>query len=82
MADFVVILSKIGRSETQLAKAVDAIGDSGFEMLIEHWPLRDGFQADLDAGRAGREARNAHLRDAAETLENAIFARLERAKPR
>ena len=24
----------------------------------EQWPLRDGFQADLDAGRAGREARN------------------------
>jgi chromosome partitioning protein len=78
----VVILSKIGRSDVQLAKAVETIGDSGFELFAEHWPLRDGFQADLDAGRAGREARNPHLREIAEKLENAIFARVEKAKAR
>src|SRR5271154_1047712 len=45
----VLVLSKVGRSGTQLAHAADSIGDSGFELLAEHWPLRDGFQTDLDA---------------------------------
>ena len=48
----------------------------------EHWPLRDGFQADLDAGRAGREARNGHLRELAEKLENEIFERIDKAEAR
>ena len=78
----VIVLSKIGRSEIQLAKAIELIEDSGFELLEEHWPLRDGFQADLDAGRAGRETRNPHLHEIAERLENAIFARIDRAKAR
>ncbi len=64
----VVILSKVGRSEAQFAKAVETIEDAGFELLAEHWPQRDGFQADLDAGRAGREARNPHLREIAERM--------------
>jgi len=71
----VIVLSKVGRSEKQLAGAVAAIEDSGFELLSEHWPLRDGFQADLDAGRAGREAHNPFLREAAERMENALYAR-------
>ena len=54
----VVVLSKVGRSETQFTRAVETIEDAGFELLSEHWPQRDGFQSDLDAGRAGREARN------------------------
>jgi chromosome partitioning protein len=58
----VVVLSKIGRSETQFGRAVEVIEDAGFELLSEHWPQRDGFQSDLDAGRAGREARNPYLR--------------------
>ena len=78
----VVVLSKIGRSETQLQKAVDAVADAGFELLPESWPQRDGFQNDLDAGRAGREARNPQLREAAEKMEAALFARVQRAKPR
>ncbi len=78
----VILLSKIGRSEIQLAKAVDIIKDSGFELFGENWPLRDGFQADLDLGRAGREARNPHLREIAERLERAIFERLEKAEAR
>ena len=77
-----LILSKVGRSETQLAKAIETIEDSGFELLKEHWPLRDGFQADLDSGRAGREARNGHLRELAEKLENEIFARIDKAEAR
>ena len=78
----VMVLSKVGRSETQFAKAVEAIEDAGFELLSEHWPQRDGFQNDLDAGRAGREARNPHLREIAERMEDALFSRAMKAKPR
>jgi chromosome partitioning protein len=78
----VLVLSKVGRSETQLAKATETIAASGFELLDEHWPLRDGFQADLDVGRAGREARNPFLRETAERMEEALFRRVAKAKPR
>ena len=56
--------------------------DAGFELLSEHWPQRDGFQADLDFGRAGREARNPYLREIAERMEEALWARTMKAKPR
>ena len=78
----VVVLSKIGRSEPQLARAAEAIADAGFELLSEQWPLRDGFQADLDAGRAGRETRYPVLREIAERMEEALIARARAAKPR
>jgi chromosome partitioning protein len=78
----VMVLSKVGRSETQFAKAVETIEDAGFELLSEHWPQRDGFQGDLDSGRAGREARNPHLREIAERMEEALWTRVMRAKPR
>jgi chromosome partitioning protein len=78
----VLVLSKVGRSEVQLQKAIETIAESGFELLGEHWPQRDGFQSDLDTGRAGRESRNPHLREAAEKMEAALFARVSRAKPR
>ncbi len=78
----VIVLSKIGRSEAQVAKAIEAIEEAGFELLGEQWPLRDGFQADLDSGRAGRESRNPHLRETAERMEEALFKRAHAAKPR
>ena len=78
----VVVLSKVGRSETQFSRAVETIEDAGFELLSEHWPQRDGFQSDLDAGRAGREARNSYLREIAERMEEALWARTLKAKPR
>ena len=78
----VVVLSKVGRSETQFSRAVETIEDAGFELLAEHWPQRDGFQADLDAGRAGRESRNPHLRDIAERMEEALWGRTMKAKSR
>ncbi len=78
----VMVLSKVGRSETQFAKAVETIEDAGFELLAEHWPQRDGFQTDLDAGRAGRESRNPHLREIAERMEEALWTRTMKAKPR
>ena len=71
----VIVLSKVGRSEKQVANAIAAIDESGFELLAEHWPLRDGFQSELDAGRAGREAHNPHLREMAEKMEQALFRR-------
>jgi len=76
----VVVLSKIGRSETQLDKAIATIEEAGFELLDEQWPLRDGFQADLDAGRAGRETRNPYLRETAERMEDALFKRVSKAR--
>ena len=76
------MLSKVGRSESQLQNAVETIETAGFELLAEHWPQRDGFQIDLDTGRAGRESRNPYLREAAEKMEAALFARVERARPR
>ena len=78
----VLVLSRVGRSDVQVKKAIETIEESGFELLAEHWPQRDGFQIDLDAGRAGREARNPHLREAAERMETALFSRVERSKPR
>jgi chromosome partitioning protein len=78
----VVVLSKIGRSEPQLARAAEAIAEAGYELLPEHWPLRDGFQADLDAGRAGRESRNPYLREVAERMEEALMIRARAARPR
>jgi chromosome partitioning protein len=78
----VLVLSKVGRSETQLAHAVATIQESGFDLLAEHWPLRDGFQADLDAGRAGRESRNPYLRETAERMEAALFKRAAEATSR
>jgi chromosome partitioning protein len=78
----VLVLSRVGRSHAQIQRAVETIEESGFELLAERWPQRDGFQSDLDSGRAGREARNPHLREAAERMETALFWRVERAKPR
>jgi chromosome partitioning protein len=71
----VLVLSKVGRSEKQISKAIATIEESGFELLGEHWPLRDGFQTELDAGRAGREAHNPYLRDIAERMEKALMKR-------
>jgi chromosome partitioning protein len=78
----VLVLTKVGRSETQLAKAIESIADAGFELLEEQWPLRDGFQGDLDSGRAGRESRNPHLRETAERMEDALMKRARAAAPR
>jgi len=49
----VVVLSKVGRSETQFTKAVEAIEEAGFELLRRTLARRrDGFQSDLDFGPA------------------------------
>ena len=65
----VLILSKVGRSERLLQTARETIADAGFEVLDNVWPERDGFQADLDIGKAGSESHNPFLREAAATIE-------------
>jgi chromosome partitioning protein len=65
----VLILSKVGRSERLLQTARDTIAEAGFEVLDNVWPERDGFQADLDIGKAGSEAHNPYLREAAALIE-------------
>jgi chromosome partitioning protein len=69
----VLVLSKTGRSERLLAQAETMIFEAGFDMLNAVWPERDGFQADLDIGRAGSETRNPHLRQVACEVEAALL---------
>ena len=70
----ILVLSKIGRSERMVAHAQAYIDNAGFEYLDAMWPQRDGFQAEFDAGRAGSEARNPHLKQAALDVEKAMMA--------
>ena len=70
----VLILSKVGRSERLLETAKETIADAGFEVLDSIWPERDGFQADLDIGKAGSETHNPYLREAAESIEADLLA--------
>ncbi len=69
----VIVLSKTGRSERLLEQAEAVIAEAGFDMLNAVWPERDGFQADLDVGRAGSESRNPHLKQAAQDVEHALL---------
>jgi len=69
----VIVLSKVGRSERLLEEAQSIIADAGFETLSAVWPERDGFQADLDVGRAGSETSNPHLKLAAKEIETAMM---------
>jgi chromosome partitioning protein len=70
----VLVLSKTGRSERLVDSALALIEESGFSCLSVYWPQRDGFQADLDAGRAGSESSNPHLKQAAAEIEAAMLA--------
>jgi chromosome partitioning protein len=69
----VIILSKVGRSERLLEEAQSIIADAGFDTLSAVWPERDGFQADLDVGRAGSETSYPHLKLAAKEIETAMM---------
>ena len=57
-----------------LEQAQAHIDNAGFDFLDALWPQRDGFQAEFDAGRAGSEARNPHLKQAAQEVEKAMMA--------
>jgi chromosome partitioning protein len=70
----VLVLSKTGRSERLVDSALALIEESGFSCLSVHWPQRAGFPADLDAGRAGSESSNPHLKQAAAEIEAAMLA--------
>ena len=69
----VLVLSKVGRSQRLLETAKETIAEAGFEVLDSIWPERDGFQADLDIGKAGSEAHNRYLREAAESIESDLL---------
>jgi chromosome partitioning protein len=69
----VIVLSKTGRSERLLEEAEATIAEAGFDMLNAVWPERDGFQADLDVGRAGSESSNPHLKKASQDVEQAML---------
>jgi chromosome partitioning protein len=69
----VLVLSKTGRSQRLIEQAESMILEAGFDMLNAIWPERDGFQLDLDAGRAGSESSNPHLRQTAFDLEQAFL---------
>jgi hypothetical protein len=76
-----LILSRIGRSGKQLSDARIIINEAGFSALSEIWPHRDGFLSEFDAGRAGSEAANPHLRAAAQLLEAEMFSQsIQQAK--
>jgi len=70
----VIVLSKTGRSERLSAEAEATIAEAGFDMLNAIWPARDGFQADLDVGRAGSETHNPYLKQTAKAIETAMIA--------
>ncbi len=69
----VVVLSKTGRSDRLIEQAESTIFDAGFDMLNAVWPERDGFQSDLDLGRAGSESSNPHLKLASQKVEQAML---------
>jgi chromosome partitioning protein len=69
----VVVLSKTGRSDRLIEQAESTIFDAGFDMLNAVWPERDGFQSDLDLGRAGSESSNPHLKMASQKVEQAML---------
>jgi chromosome partitioning protein len=68
-AKIVIVLSLTGRSEKQLIQAQQTIHDAGFELLDAVWPLRDGYQAAFDEGRAGSEVGNPFLKKSARAIE-------------
>lgn len=70
----ILILSKTGRSERMIDNAKSTIDNAGFEYLDAMWPQRDGFQTEFDAGRAGSEVSNPHLKQAALDVEKAMLA--------
>lgn len=70
------ILAKTGRSERQLAAAVEQIKARGFPILGEAWVSRDGLQSAFDTGGVGLESRNRHLRDVALHVGEAMLKRV------
>jgi chromosome partitioning protein len=70
------ILSKTGRSERQIAAALQRIEAQGFPILAATWGLRDGLQSEFDAGGVGLESGNQYLRGIAENVGRAMMGRV------
>ncbi|MGC2392088.1 MAG: ParA family protein [Methylovirgula sp.] len=71
-----IILSKTGRSERQIAAALSRIGAQHFPVLAAAWSLRDGLQSEFDSGKVGLESSNRYLRNIAESVGRAMLARV------
>ncbi|MGO9134373.1 MAG: ParA family protein [Methylovirgula sp.] len=71
-----LILSKTGRSEKQIAAALQQIEDQGFPVLAANWGLRDGLQSEFDQGGVGLESRNHYLREIADQMGKALMERV------
>lgn len=71
-----LILSKTGRSEKQIAAALQQIEDQGFPVLAANWGLRDGLQSEFDQGGVGLELRNHYLREIADQMGKALMERV------
>jgi chromosome partitioning protein len=72
----VLVLSKVGRSERQVAAATQQIEDGGFAVLGAHWAARDGFQSVFDTGGVGLESTNRFLREIADDVGSAMLKRV------
>lgn len=70
------ILSKTGRSERQVAGALQKIEAQGFPILAATWGLRDGLQSEFDGGGVGLELHNRYLREIAEQVGRAMMKRV------
>jgi chromosome partitioning protein len=70
----VLVLSKVGKSERLLEIARLMVAEAGFETLEHVWPEKDGFQSDLDIGKAGSESSNPYLRTTATAIENEMIS--------
>ena len=71
-----IILSKTGRSERQIAAALSRIGAQHFPVLAAAWSLRDGLQSEFNSGKVGLESPNRYLRNIAESVGRAMLARV------
>ncbi|MGB7125400.1 MAG: ParA family protein [Methylovirgula sp.] len=71
-----IILSKTGRSERQIAAALSRIGAQHFPVLAAAWSLRDGLQSEFDSGKVGLESSNRYLRNIAESVGRAMLVRV------
>jgi chromosome partitioning protein len=72
----VLVLTKTGRSDRQIALATQQIEDGGFNVLGVNWAARDGFQSEFDAGGVGLESRNRFLREIADQVGSAMLERV------
>jgi chromosome partitioning protein len=75
-----VVFTRGGRSELQEEQARETLRSAGLNALAPVLPFRDGFLPVLAGGRVCAEAPNPYLRAAAEAVDDALLAFVERAR--